>query len=100
MRTTIIAVSILASVAQPWGAHADDTDKAVARAKACSARAAERQLTDEQFKAYLHVCLATEGPLPEPGLSAKEIRRRCDAAANAKNLTGDARRSFLTDCQR
>jgi len=80
-------------------ARADDTDAAVARARACAARASERQLTDEQLKAYLKVCIASEGPLPEPGLSAREVRRRCEAAANGKNLTGEDRRAFLSRCR-
>jgi len=99
-RCTVALAALLAIAALPVSSRADDTDKAVARAKACSARASERQLTDAQLKAYLRVCIASEGPLPEPGLSAREIRRRCDAAANSKNLTGEDRRSFLASCER
>jgi len=98
MKTAPVLLVLLALLLPPAG-RADDTDASVARARACTARASEHQLTDEQFKAYLKLCIASEGPLPEPGLSARQVRRRCEAAANARNLTGEDRRTFLTNCR-
>jgi hypothetical protein len=97
MRVAVGLVLVLASMSVTSRA---DESVSVERAKACSDRAAEKNLTDEQFRTYLKTCLASEGPLPDPLASPKDTRRRCDAQANARNLTGQDRRTFLESCRR
>jgi len=95
-----VLLSIALLTMAPLAGRADDTARAVERAKACSARASERQLTDKEQKEYLKACIASEGPLPDPGISQREVRRRCDAEANARSLTGDTRSAFIQACRR
>jgi hypothetical protein len=99
MRVAVALILVLGTVSVTTSGRADDA-VSVERAKACNDRVAEKNLSDEQLRDYLRACLASEGPLPDPLTTPKDVRRRCDAEANAKNLTGQDRRSFLETCRR
>ena len=71
----------------------------VERAKACDARAREKPLTDDQYRANMHSCLAATGPPPAPGETLRSIERRCNTVANAKVLTGQDRVTFMQECR-
>ena len=99
MRVVPIAACAVLSVALSV-AHADDTQKARDRAKACNAQATERQLNDEQLKAFLKVCLASEGPVtaPDEPTKASDRKKGCATAATSKTLTGAERDAFIKAC--
>ena len=99
MRVVQIAACGVLSVAFSL-AHADDTQKARERAKACNAQATERQLNDEQLKAFLKACLASEGPVTAPDEPAKASDREksCATVATSKTLTGADRDAFMKSC--
>ena len=99
MRVVQIAACAVLSVALSV-AHADDTQKARDRANACNAQATERQLNDEQLKAFLKVCLASEGPVtaPDEPTKARDREKSCATVAASKTLTGADRDAFIKSC--
>jgi len=100
MRASSILTACLVLSLGWSSAHADDTEKLKARAKACDAQAAERQLTNEQLQAYLKACLASDGPVvaPDEPTKARDREKSCATVATSRSLTGADRDAFMKSC--
>ena len=100
MRVLILTV-LMAVAAGPLAAQSTRTDDAaIARAKACDAAAAGKNLSDTQYRTYLKSCLASTGPPGRLFESMRSIERRCNTIANARQLTAQDRVAFMETCRR
>jgi hypothetical protein len=99
MRVSTLAACLVLGIG--WSAaHADDTEKLKARAKACNAQAAEKQLSHEQLQAYMKTCLASDGPVvaPDEPTKARDREKNCATLATSRSLTGADRDAFMKSC--
>ena len=100
MRVLTLAV-IAALAAAPLAAqNTRSADATVARAKACDAAAAGKNLSDAQYRAFLKACLASTRPPSQLSESARSIERRCNTIANARQLSAQDRIAFMQTCRR
>jgi hypothetical protein len=81
------------------GAQAQDHSASVERAKRCDAMTQGKHLTEEQYRAYLSSCLASEGPPRDPLETARTIEKRCNTIANERQLNGQDRVLFMQTCR-
>jgi hypothetical protein len=72
----------------------------VERAKECDARTQGKRLTNEQYRSYMHSCLASEGPPRDPSETLKTVEKRCNTVANERQLAGQERVFFMESCRR
>lgn len=72
----------------------------VRRARACVAATVNKHLTDEQYKSFMVVCLASKRPPASLFETARSIERRCNTIANARQLSGQSRIEFMQGCRR
>jgi psiF repeat-containing protein len=81
-------------------AHADDTEKAKARAKACSDQATEKQLNNDELRAFMKACVASEGRVvaPDEPTKARDREKYCATVATSQSLTGADRDTFMKSC--
>jgi hypothetical protein len=100
MRVLILAVRTVVAAAPLAAQNAPSTAASVARAKACDAAAAGRNLSDVQYRAYLQACLASTRPPAELFESMRSIERRCNTIANARQLTAGDRVACMQTCRR
>jgi|GEM_PF-7023317 len=99
MRALILILA--ASAAAPLVAqNTSSVDATVARAKACDAAVAGKNLSDAQYRSYLKACLASTRPPAELFESMRTIERRCNTIANARQLTAQDRIAFMETCRR
>ena len=100
MRVLILA-AFAALVSAPLEAQSPPSaDASVARAKACDAAAAHKNLSDTEYRAYLKACLASTRPPAELFESMRSLERRCNTIANARQLTAQDRVAFMQTCRR
>jgi hypothetical protein len=100
MRILIPAVLAAVAAAPLAAQNPPSADASVARAKACDAAAAGKNLSDAQYRTYLKACLATTGPPEQLFESMRSIERRCNTIANARQLTAQDRIAFMETCRR
>jgi hypothetical protein len=118
MRTLLAALAALAAVLLVAGlASAADGKRAqppqTQRMKECNARAGEKHLAGDARKQFMSECLKanpedrlTVEKGSQPGKSTDGERRTtqgekmkaCNQEASAKNLRGDDRRHFMSEC--
>ncbi len=72
----------------------------VERAKACDERTQGVHLSNEQYRAYMRACLASEGSPRNPKETLRTLEKRCNTVANERQLTGQDRVSFMESCRR
>lgn len=99
MRALILALALAAAPLAAQNAGAPN-DASVARAKACSAAASGKTLSDAQFRSYIRACLASNRPPAELFESMRTIERRCNTIANARQLAAQDRVQFMESCRR
>jgi hypothetical protein len=99
MRVLAIAACTILSIGLSV-AHADDAQKAKERAKACNKAASERQLSQDELRAFMKHCLASEGPVVAPDEPTKAVDREkeCAIAAQDQSLTGPERDAYMKSC--
>lgn len=102
IRTLILAVlaAVAAAPLAAQNAREPDLSASVKRAKECDAEAANKHLSDAQYRDFIQACLASNGPPSRLFESMRSIERRCNTIANARQLTAQDRVSFMESCRR
>jgi psiF repeat len=109
---SVLLVVALASAADEKTAHPSQTQ----RMTACNAQAGEKHLTADARKQFMSACLKGHATPPEetsgaakgshsaPAPDGKhhttqgEKMKTCNQEASAKNLHGDERKTFMSQC--
>jgi len=88
---TISLLACLALLGSPLFTHAETAQQQ--RMADCSAK--NKGKKGDEYKAAQKACLSGD---TKPANASQERMKRCNADAATKNLSGDARKSFMSSC--
>jgi hypothetical protein len=114
MRSVMVALClgvglIGLGMAPSYGAETKQLTAQQERMKTCNSEASAKQLKGDARKTFMKECLSTKssanaGTMKQKKTAAntaqQEKMKACNQQASAKNLTGDARKTFLSSCMK
>lgn len=113
LRAAFVGAAVVFSASGAWAQAAAERQPSAAQAvqqermRACNAGAGSRDLGGDARKTFMSDCLAgrtdPNAPAAGGGRSAAQAAqqdrmRSCNAEAGTRNLAGDARKGFMSDC--